>query len=124
MKHARLNEALQATWLQIDRPNRLWTVPATNSKSKRARQIPLNQSALGLPDQLDMPGEFEFLFINRQTGKPYTTVMKVWSRLRLKIGMPELRIHDMRHAHAGLLANAGVGLQSIQAILGHANYST
>jgi len=121
---ARLNEALQATWSQIDRPNRLWTVPATNSKSKKIRQIPLNQSALDLLDQLDTCDQFDFLFINRQTGKPYTTIMKVWSRLRLKIGMPELRIHDMRHAHAGLLSNAGVGLQSISRILGHANYST
>lgn len=52
--------------------------------------IPLNDSALEIIDQLDTKGEFEHLFVNRQTGKPYTTIMKVWSRLRLKAGLPFL----------------------------------
>lgn len=34
---ARLSEALQATWSQIDRPTRVWRIPASNSKSKRIR---------------------------------------------------------------------------------------
>lgn len=43
---ARLNEALSATWNQIDRDNRVWRIPATNSKSKKIRAVPLNDSAL------------------------------------------------------------------------------
>jgi site-specific recombinase XerD len=37
---ARLNEALTATWDQIDKANRVWRIPATTSKSKRIRAVP------------------------------------------------------------------------------------
>jgi len=42
----RLNEALRATWDQIDLGRRLWSIPATNSKSKKLRTVPLNDTAL------------------------------------------------------------------------------
>ncbi len=43
---ARLNEALRATWDQIDKDKRVWNIPASNSKSKRIRSVPLNDAAL------------------------------------------------------------------------------
>jgi len=116
---ARLNEALSATWDQVDRPNRVWRIPASNSKSKRVRSVPLNDSALQVLQQLDTEGKFDHLFVNRQTGKPYTTIMKVWCRLRGKAGLPELRCHDLRHAFASFLVNGGRTLYEVQQILGH-----
>jgi integrase len=53
------------------------------------------------------------------TGKPYTAIMKVWSRLRAKAGLPHLRIHDLRHQYASFLVNAGRSLYEVQQILGH-----
>ena len=53
---ARLNEALSATWSQIDRENRVWRIAAINSKSKRMRSVPLNDSALEVLAQLDTEG--------------------------------------------------------------------
>jgi integrase len=67
-----------------------------NSKSKRIRSVPLNDTAIGILSRLDTVGADGYLFINTQTGKPYTTIMKVWSRLRSKAGLPQLRIHDLR----------------------------
>jgi integrase len=119
----RLNEALQATWAQIDRGNRVWRIPAFNSKSKKIRSVPLNDSALEVIQQLDTEGAFEHLFINRRTGKPYTTLMKVWSRLRTKAGLPHLRIHDLRHQYASFLINSGRTLYEVQQILGHSDPS-
>ena len=40
---ARLNEALSAQWDQIDLEKRVWLIPASNSKSKRSRPVPLNR---------------------------------------------------------------------------------
>ena len=77
---ARLNEALQATWSQIDRQTRVWRIPASNSKSKRIRAVPLNDSAFDVLDQLETEGKFDNLFVNLQTGAPLTTVHKVWGR--------------------------------------------
>jgi integrase len=119
----RLNEALRATWSQIDRPTRVWLIPASNSKSKRSRPVPLNDSALEVIGQLDTEDKFEHLFVNRQTGKPYGTIMKVWSRLRGKAGLPHLRIHDLRHQFASFLVNSGRTLYEVQQILGHSDPS-
>jgi integrase len=119
----RLNEALGATWAQLDRDNRVWRIPAANSKSKKVRSVPLNDSALEVLRELDTEGAFEHLFVNRQTGKPYGTIMKVWSRLRRAAGLPQLRIHDLRHQYASFLVNSGRTLYEVQAILGHSDPS-
>lgn len=39
---AQENEALRATWAQIDRDNRVWRIPTSNQKSKKAWSVPLN----------------------------------------------------------------------------------
>ena len=119
----RLNEALRAKWNQVDRQNRVWRIPASNSKSKRVRSVPLNDSALEVLAELDTEGSFEYLFVNRRTGKPYINIMKVWSRLRSRAGLPHVRIHDLRHQYASFLVNGGRSLYEVQAILGHSDPS-
>jgi integrase len=118
---ARLNEALQATWSQVDKQNHVWRIPASNSKSKRVRSVPLNDSAIDVLNQLVTEGKFDHLFINRQTEGPYTTIHKVWHRLRGKAGLPHLRIHDLRHQYASFLVNSGRTLYEVQQILGHSD---
>ena len=115
------NEALQARWEHIDRPNRVWRIPAPNSKSKRIRSVPLNDAALDVLTQLDTEGKFDHLFLNRKTKKPFSNIHKVWERLRKAAGLPHLRIHDLRHQYASFLVNSGRSLYEVQQILGHSN---
>ncbi len=117
----RLNEALQAKWSQVDQKNRVWRIPASNSKSKRTRAVPLNDSALDVLNQLTTRDRYENLFVNFQTQLPYTTISKVWGRLRTKAGLPHLRIHDLRHQFASFLVNSGQTLFMVQQILGHSS---
>jgi integrase len=84
---------------------RVWRIPASNSKSKRIRSVPLNDSALAVLAELPRHETCDALFVNAQTGKRYTTIMRVWSRLRGKAGLPHLRIHDLRHQYASFLVN-------------------
>jgi len=116
---ARLNEALQAKWDQVDVDKRLWRIPAQNSKSKKVRAVPLNDHALAVLQQLDTKGQYDFLFINKQTGLPYTGIHKVWGRMRKQAGLPDCRIHDLRHQFASFLVNAGQSLYTVQQLLGH-----
>jgi integrase len=116
---ARLNEALQATWGHIDVDRRVWRIPITNSKSGKVRAVPLNDSAIGVLNQLDTKGQF--VFINRKTGLPYTTIQKVWNRLRRAAGLGHVRLHDLRHSYASMLVNSGRTLYEVQQILGHSN---
>ena len=118
---ARLNEALQARWVDVDVPNRVWRIPALNSKSKRIRSVPLADSAIDVLQQLDSKGKCDFVFANRKTLKPYAAVHKVWERLRKKAGLPQLRIHDLRHQYASFLVNSGRTIYEVQQILGHSS---
>lgn len=115
----RLNEALLAQWSQIDLVKRIWRIPATNSKSKKMRPVPLNEVAFEVLNQLTTKGDYENLFINFKTKQPYTCVANVWHKLRVKAGMPELRLHDLRHNAASNLINSGSSLFIVQQILGH-----
>lgn len=118
---ARLNEALSATWAHVDRETRVWRIPATNSKSRRMRSVPLNDSALEVLEQVGTEGKYDHVFINLETEKPYTTIAKVWERLRNAAGLPQLRLHDLRHSFASFLVNSGRTLYEVQKVLGHSD---
>ena len=118
---ARMNKALQARWVHIDRRQTLWRIPSEISKSKKVRSVPLNETALAILDDLETEGKYDHLFVNVRTGKPYTTIHKVWSRLRQDAGLPHLRIHDLRHAFASYLVSSGRTLFEVQQILGHSS---
>jgi site-specific recombinase XerD len=117
----RLNEALSATWPQVDKDKRVFRVAAKNSKSKRMRPVPLNDTAIEVLNQLTTEGIYEHLFINRKTKKPYVNIAKIWNKIRIKAGLPHLRIHDLRHQAASNLINSGSSLYIVQQILGHSD---
>lgn len=120
---ARVNEALNAKWSDIDKNNRTWTVQATNSKSKQRRSIPLNDAAMALLDTLKTKRKSEWLFISRQGDgtQRMTTINKVWQDIRKDAGLPWLRLHDLRHNFASMLVNSGRTLYEVQQILGHSD---
>ena len=118
----RLNEALSARWEHFDLERRNWTIPIEHSKSRKVRSIPLNDQALSILENLGTRGKYDHPFIGR-CGKPFTTIHKVWTRLRGDAGLPHLRIHDLRHQYASFLINQGRTLYEVQAILGHSDPS-
>lgn len=120
---ARLNEALKATWDQFDIEQMTWKIPAINSKSKKARSVPLSESSLNLLTilQPDIQQRNGYLFVNPRTKDRLKTIHKAWSNIRTGAGVPFLRAHDLRHIFAGLLVNSGHTLYEVQNILGHAN---
>lgn len=118
---ARVNEALNARWLDIDRKNRTWTIQAKTAKGKRRRSVPINDAAMAVLDQLTTNGKSEWLFTSRQGGgnQRMTTINKVWQEIRKDAGLPWLRLHDLRHNFASMLVNSGRTLYEVQQILGH-----
>lgn len=123
---ARLNEALSAKWADVDTRSRVWRISAANSKSKKLRSVPLNDSAVEVlngmrSDQLASPDSH--LFMSAKTGRNLTYVHKVWERIREKAGLPKLRFHDLRHQFASFLVNNGRSLYEVQKILGHSSHS-
>ena len=116
---ARMSEVLNATWDQINLETRTWKIPALNSKSKKVRSVPLNDSAIDIINQLETRGNYEYLIVNRITGKPYSNIHKAWGKIRAEAGLNNMRIHDCRHNFASFLVNSGRTLYEVQKILGH-----
>lgn len=87
------------------------------------RSVPLNQTALGVLEQLERYEDTEHLFINSRTGKHYVNINKSWNRIRAKAELPKLRLHDLRHQYASHLVNSGRSLYEVQQILGHSDPS-
>jgi integrase len=120
---ARVSEALNARWVDVDRSTRTWAVLATNSKSKQRRSIPINDAAMAVLDELKSEGRSEWLFTSsRGDGKQrMTTINKVWQQIRNDAELPSLRLHDLRHGFASMLVNSGRTLFEVQQILGHSD---
>jgi integrase len=120
---ARVNEALNARWKDIDRGNRTWAILATTSKSTRRRAIPINDAAMAVLDELNSEQSSEWLF-NSSRGdgtQRLTDIHKVWQKIRQEAGLPWLRLHDLRHNFASMLVNSGRTLYEVQQILGHSD---
>ena len=119
---ARRAEGLKAEWAQVDLKRRIWRIPATNSKSKKHKNLPLNDSAMWVIEQLTSKGNSQYLFPSPATGRPFREITRVWYRLRKKAGLPSnFRIHDLRHSFASRLVSAGRSLYEVQMLLGHAD---
>ena len=133
---ARKREVLDATWADVDWERKSWRIPKT--KSGKIRHIPLSVGALQLLGQLrdeSAPlGEVghaimtEWLqrpiFANPKTGLPYVSFFYSWDAARKRAGLPDLRVHDLRHSFASFLVNAGRSLYEVQELLGHADIRT
>jgi integrase len=52
------------------------------------------------------------------TGKPHS-VQVAWMRARDRVGLGDVRFHDLRHSAASEMVNAGVGLYTVGQVLGH-----
>lgn len=65
----------------------------------------------------------DFLF---GKNKPFTKTMlrKRWAKYTKEIGVPDLNMHQLRHAYAKILYRAGVDVKTAQGLLGHADIKT
>jgi integrase len=107
----------------INLETRVWRIPASSAKAKKMRSLPLSDLALSvLEEAFELSGDdSEYVFVNKRTGKPYTTIQKQWERIRKKAQLEHVRLHDLRHTFASYLANSGRTLLEIQHLLGHAS---
>lgn len=114
---ARKREVLDARWEHIDLERRSLLVPL--SKSGRPRHIPLSDAAVALLLSLPRDPSIPWVFWNPRTGKPPVSVFYAWDTIRKRVGLSEVRLHDLRHTFASFLVNSGRSLYEVQALLGH-----
>ncbi len=118
---ARRGEAMGMKWQDVDFERKSWTVPL--SKSGKPRHIPLSGAAMAVLERRRNNGS-KWVFPNPKTSKPISGFHRTWDRIRKNAGIPDVRIHDLRHNFASLLVNKGRSLYEVQKLLGHADIST
>lgn len=66
--------------------------------------------------------EWNLVFVNQETGGhlAFGTVYKNYKRIVKSIGIPEARVHDLRHTYAVIALQEGDSIKFVQNSLGHA----
>jgi integrase len=118
---ARRGEVLAAKWGDFNLDSGSWTKPASTTKQKKTHTVPLSDAACQLLGRMQDEADdgAVYLFPARRT--PYRLdIDDAWAALRKATGVADLRLHDLRHTYASVLASAGLSLPVIGALLGHA----
>jgi len=110
----RIGETLAAEWREIDLEQRLWKIPSTHAKNKKAHTLPLSQAAIDLLTSIPHSLNDDRVF-------PIKSVRPAWERLRQAAGIPDVRIHDLRRSAASMMVDSGISLHVVSELLSHKN---
>ncbi len=122
---ARRGELLAARWTDIDIDAGVWSKPAATTKQAALHRVPLSAAAGRLLGEMraEAGADAEWLF-PAGGGGHRGHLNAAWDALRKAAGIPDARLHDLRHTYASVLASAGLSLPIIGALLGHATPTT
>lgn len=115
----RKSEIFDLRWDDVDFVNQVITV--RRSKSRRYRQIPMNDALLATLRSLRRDGELVF---SKGGGEPRKDIRTAFSVALKQSGIRRCRFHDLRHTFASRLVMAGVDLVTVKELLGHASIET
>ena len=146
---ARRSEVLAARWDMFDLSAGIWLKPSAHTKQRREHRVPLSAPAVELLRDMKTHAVGDYVF-GGSRGKPLTDVKRTWLSVCRKAGLaefaplrtrsgafvfgrdghprmdwrPTLRLHDLRHTYASVLASQGLSLPVIGALLGHTQAQT
>jgi len=123
----RREEVSSLRWEELDREDRLWTLPGERAKNREPNRIPL--SALAIEVLNEVAGSTTWprngrLFATSRGG-PFTGYSKGKNKLDLLISsdggdpVPQWRLHDLRRTLATGFQRLGVRFEVTEAILNH-----
>lgn len=118
----RKNELLQTRWRDVDLERGQLFIP--QSKTGTSRFVPLSEQAIEIIKGLPRYAGCEWMIVNPKTKKPLTDIKHPWQTLRKAAGLDDLRIHDLRHAAASFMVQAGIDLFCVGRVLGHADHAS
>ncbi len=121
----RRSEIERLEWSEIDFERGVIFLPALRSKTGK-KTIPLGAPALAiLAQRKSVAGASPYVFPSLTGGDgPANSLGKNWGRVRAAAGLPNVRIHDLRHTLASFLVARGASLPVIGRVLGHTNAVT
>jgi integrase len=118
----RKRELFDSRWTDFDLERRTWRIPL--AKSGKSRHVPLSQTALAVLSQLPRWEGCPFVVPNPETRQPYRCIYACWNNARKAAGLPEVRMHDLRHSMASNMINSGSSIYEVSKVLGHTQLRT
>ncbi len=117
----RKSEVLTLQWKFVDFERRLLFLPDSKTDEK---VVPLGTAALVILQGIERTPGNPYVFPGRHGEGHFVGLYHVWNRLRIPLGMKDVRLHDLRHSFASVAVSGGMGLPILGKILGHANPAT
>jgi integrase len=121
---ARCGEVRAMRWEHLDLENGIWTKPGATTKQATVHRVPLSAPARQLLDRLYRAKDAaaEFVFPGRNGHR--SEISRPWLHLCRAARISDVRIHDLRHTYASILASSGHSLPIIGRLLGHTQPAT
>ncbi len=118
---ARKGEIERLLWNEVDMERGLLQLGDSKSGQKA---IVLNPPALQILSEIKRVGNSPFVFPASKGDGYFEGVPKVWRKVRELAGLPDVRMHDLRHSFASIAVAGGASLPIIGALLGHMHSAT
>lgn len=118
---ARRNEILELTWSAVDFDRAELVLADSKTGPKR---IPLPAPALALLREAPRVQGNPYVCPGERDGGRFYGLQRPWDRIRTRAGLPDVRLHDLRHTHAATAVSAGLALPLVGKLLGHAHAAT
>ena len=118
---ARRSEIIQLRWGSVDLNRGLLMLDDSKTGEK---PIYLSPPAIEILAGLPRVVGNDFVIAGGKAGRPFVGIDKIWDRVRASAGLPDVRLHDLRHSYASVGAGASLGLPIIGKLLGHTQPST
>jgi integrase len=119
----RKDEIISLKWPMIDWQHAVFNLPDTKTGQ---RSVPVSSQVMILLREIqEHTGQPRTGYVIRsRTGRRLTSLNKTWERIRVMAGIPDVRLHDLRHSFASDALMGGVPLAIIGKILGHRQPTT
>src|SRR5262249_48394378 len=109
-------------WGDVDLVQCRLIVRGTSAKSGLTRHVPLNTEAADvLRAWRSSEHKTRDLVFPGPEGKPMFSLKTAWSKVATAAKLKDFTFHDLRHTFASKLVQAGVDLNTVRELLGHAD---
>lgn len=117
----RSREMQTLKWSDIDRA--AGEIRLADSKTG-PRPVPLTAPVQTVLDGLERENGNPWVFAGRRPGTHVGPLGQHWRRLRVRAGLDDVRLHDLRHSYASRALELGESLPMIGKLLGHNRVQT
>lgn len=114
----RRGEILSLRWRDLDLKNKRINIQAMNTKTLRARSLPISTRLL---EELETLPQRD---VNDRVFGVTDTVKRSWATAKRIAGITDLKFHDLRHTFATRLVQGGLPIAEVSRVLGHTSVVT